>query len=232
MDFQTIIMIVVAAVVVGAVALMPAALVWFASRSFFPPRVRMEPLDPDAGRAFLEASRPAGLWAERHGWLWVGAYVHPAGSFAETQLEVWRSPGLDRFLIAYRHKLKPAALFLEFMTLFDDANHLDTLTSRDDLNLPDVPGRFMQVFPGEGDLDRLWSVHEQGERWAAGEHALRPRPATEDFESLWIEGAARVIRGIMSRPLWFLRIWAWQTRALTLAGRPVSERRGLRPAGV
>ncbi len=230
MDAQTVTTIV--GIVVGAilVALFPGVLMWYAARPYLSPDARMEPLDPEKFKDFLDATRPTGLWAERHGWHWVGAYAHPAGTIAETHLEVWRSPGLDRFLIAYRHKLKPNAYYTEFMTLFDDANHLDTLTSRDDLLLPDMPGRLFQVFPDMTDLDRLWFHHQEGEHWAARTHALKPRPAGEDFEALWIHGAARVIRGIFAKPLWFLRVWLWYPRTVTLARKPVTSRRGLRPA--
>ncbi|MEZ6241896.1 MAG: hypothetical protein R3B57_02535 [Phycisphaerales bacterium] len=211
-------------------ALVPGAIMWVSSRAYFPPRARIEPLDPDKTKHFLDATRNIGLWADRHGWHWVGAFAFPAGSFAETMMEVWHTPGLDRYLVAFRHKIKPNALFIEFMTLFDDANHLDTLTSREDLMFPDLPGRFIQVFPNETSLDNLWASHERGEQWAASTHALRPRPYCQDFETMWSQGAPRVIRGLMSKPLWPLRIWIWYFRQQTLASRGVWQRRGLRPA--
>jgi len=230
MDAQTLITIALILGVALLVALFPGALMWITARAYFPPRARVEPLDPDKARAFLDATRNVGLWADRHGWHWVGAFLHPAGSFAETMMEVWHSPGLDRYLVAYRHKLKPNALFIEFMTLFDDANHLDTITCRDDLLFPDIPGRFLQVFPNEPSLDRLWAMHERGEQWAAREHALHPRPFGKDFESMWLAGAAGVIRAFMAKPLWPLRLWIWFFRQHTLAGVGVWQRRGLRPA--
>ncbi len=230
MDTQTVTTIVGIVVGVILVAVFPGALMYLAARAYLSPDARVETLDPETHKQFLDATRDVGLWAERHGWRWVGAYAYPANTFAETLLEAWQTPGLDRYLIAFRHKMKPNALYLEFMTLFDDANHLDTLTSRDDLLVPDVPGRFMQVFPDEPDLDRLWALHQQGEHWAASSFGLTPRHAGEDFETMWRDGASRVLRGLMAKPLWIVRVWLWYPRTLTLAGKPVSSRRGLRPA--